>query len=201
MLAANIHIKSIVPQLEAHGLTVLVLNPTTLNEVLDAITLVGKVTGNEKEANALTLNMQKRIKTITDKTNGLPATQKPGVFYITWNNPLMTVGSGNLDDDIISKAGGINIAQNLKGSAAITLENVIQANPQVIIAGTGMGTGGNTTLQFALTDTRLAVVDARQHNQVYSVDMDIAGRAGPRIADVLEQFARCIHPEIFGLPR
>lgn len=198
VLAANIHEAKIVPQLEARGLTVLVLDPKNIDDILAAITLVGKVTGKENEAKTLTSDMQKRIKAVTDKTNSLTATQKPSVFYITWNDPLMTVGSGNLDDDIISKAGGINIAQNLKGSAAITLENVIAANPQVIIAGTGMGTGGNTTLQFAMTDARLAVVAARQHNRVYSIDMNVAGRAGPRIADVLEQFARCIHPEIFG---
>jgi ABC-type Fe3+-hydroxamate transport system substrate-binding protein len=29
------------------------------------------------------------------------------------------------------------------------------------------------------------------------MDMNLAGRAGPRIVDVLEQFATFIHPELF----
>ena len=66
-----------------------------------------------------------------------------------------------------------------------------------MIAGVGMGTGADAPLQFAMTEPRLRNTDARQNNRVYAIDIDLAGRAGPRIADALEQFARFIHPELF----
>lgn len=197
VLATQIHEKQVIPQLEAKGITVIVLAPKTLDGILEAIGLVGKVTGKEKETSRLLAEMQTRIKAVTDATNNLPQSQRPRVLYITWNDPLMTVGAGNLDDDIIRKAGGTNIAQNLSGSATITLEAVIEANPEVIIAGVGMGTGADQPYQFAMTETRLRNTDARQNNRVHAVDMNLAGRAGPRIVDVLEEFARFIHPELF----
>ena len=102
-----------------------------------------------------------------------------------------------LHDELIRKAGGANVARDLTGYAGITLEVVIVANPEVMIAGVGMGTGADAPLQFALNEPRLRNTDARQHNRVYAIDVDLVGRAGPRIVEALEQFAQFIHPELF----
>ena len=200
VLATDIQQKEVIPNLEQRGITVMALAPQNLDGVLSAITLVGQATGSEKEASKLVASMQASITQITSATSNLSPSQRPRVFYITWSDPLMTVGSGNLDDDIIRKAGGTNIASNLSGSTTISLEAVVQDNPQVIIAGVGMGSGGDQPYQFALTENSLRNTDARTNNHVYSVDMDVAGRAGPRIAQVLQEFAELIHPELFGTP-
>jgi iron complex transport system substrate-binding protein len=197
ILAASIHQKQVIPSLEAKGMTVVALAPETISEVLDAITLVGKITNKGEAASKLVAKMQSRIKAVTDKTGNLPQTQKPRVFYITWHDPLMSAGKGTLHDELIQKAGGINIAGDLSGYPTISLEAVIAANPEVIVAGVGMGTGADAPLQFARTEPRLGNTAARLNNRVYSIDVDIVGRPGPRITDALEQFARFIHPELF----
>jgi iron complex transport system substrate-binding protein len=195
ILATSIHEKSI-PQLEDRGLTVFVLNPKTLDEVLESITLVGEISGKDEEASILVAEMRNRIEAITDETDNLPESQRPSVFYVTWHDPLKTPGSGTRHDELIIKAGGINIAGELTGYADISLEAVLEANPQVIIAGVGMGSGEDLTFQFVDIEPRLENVAARINNRVYSMDVDIAGRPGPRIVDALEQFAEFIHPEL-----
>ena len=197
VLATSIHQKQVILNLEQRGITVFALAPKTLDEVLEAITLVGKITGEEKGASKLVAEMRTKIKTVTDKTSSLSEAQKPRVFYITWHDPLMTAGAGTLHDELIQKAGGTNVALDLNGYAGITLEAVIEANPEVIVAGVGMGTGADASLQFALTEPRLRNTDARLHNRVYPIDTDLTGRAGPRIVNALEQFAQYIHPELF----
>jgi len=197
VLATSIHQKQVIPNIEQKGITVFALAPKTLDEVLEAITLAGKITGEEKEASKLVAEMRTKIKAVTNKTRSLPEVQNPNVIYITWHDPHMTAGAGTLHDELIQKAGGTNVARELTGYAGITLEAVIQANPEVMIAGVGMGTGADAPLQFALTEPRLRNTDARQHNRVYAIDVDLAGRAGPRIVDALEQFAQYIHPELF----
>ncbi len=197
VLATSIHQKQVIPNLEQKGITVLALAPKTLDEVLEAITLVGKVTAKEEEASRLVAGMQSKIKAITDTTANLTEAQKPRVFYVTWHDPLKTAGSGTLQDELIRMAGGVNIAGNLSGFAGISLEAVIEANPEVMIAGVGMGAGADAPLRFALTETRLRNTDARQHDRVYAIDVDLVGRTGPRITDALEQLARFIHPELF----
>jgi iron complex transport system substrate-binding protein len=187
-------------QLESKGLTVVALSPQTLDDVLATITLLGKITGKAKEAAKLTAAMQKRIKAVTDKTSKLSPDMKPRVFYIIWNDPLMTAGAGTFIDELINKAGGTNIAGDLTSYPTISLENVLTANPQVIIAGSGMGEGEDLPYKYATTEPRLQGTAARQNNRVYSINTDIIGRPGPRIIDALESFLADIHPELRDQP-
>ena len=198
ILASNIHKDEVIPRLEGLGLTVLALNPKTLDEVLDAITLVGRCTGEEEDAGQLVAGMENRIKAITDKTKSLAQDERPRVFYIVWHDPLMTVGPDTRIHELIESAGGTNIAQNLAEEyPTISLEAVIIDNPQIIIAGSGMGEGASLPYEFALTEERLSEADARINRQVYDINTNLVGRTGPRIVDGLEQLAKMIHPEIF----
>jgi len=197
ILATQRHEASIIPALEGRGLAIFALAPKTLDEVLESITLVGEITDREEEASQLVSEMSNRIKAVTDKIDNLPEAQRLKVFYMTWHDPLKTAGGDTWYEELITKAGGINIAHDLSGFPAINLEAVIDANPQVIITGVGMGTGEDLPLQFAKTEERLRNVDARINNRVYGINLDLSGRAGPRIVDGLEKFAESIHPELF----
>ena len=195
VLATEVH-ETTIAQLESHGIPVIGLFPKSMDEILTAITLVGEITGQENEAASLVDDMQKRIEAIMDKTSQLSEAEKPRVFYIFWHDPIWTAAAGTFEDALIEIAGGINIAHDLNGYVDISLETVIMANPEVIIAGVGMGTGEDSSLQFVHTESRLQDVDARLNDRIYSTNMDIVGRPGPRIVDALEEFFRLIHPEL-----
>ncbi len=198
ILAANIHRKEVIPELERLRLPVVCLDPTTLEEVLEAITLVGKCSGQEEKASRLVTGMGDRIKAITDKTSNLTQAERPRVFYIIWHDPLMTVGSDTRIHELIELAGGTNTAQDLgEGYPTMSLEAVIIANPQVIVAGTGHGEAKGLPFEWAKTELRLRDVDARVNGRVYKINTDLVGRPGPRMIEGLEQTAKMIHPEIF----
>jgi len=197
VLATNIHSKTVIPALEKLGLTVVALKPTSLPEVLDSITVVGKITGQNKQATKLVSDLRSRIEAITDKTQTLSSNQKPRVFYITWHDPLMTAGSGTLADDVIANAGGQNIASDISGDKTIDLETVIYRDPQVIVASVGMGTGEDLPWQYVQTEPRLKNTQALLNDRIYKIDGDLIHRPGPRIVEALEQMAFFIHPELF----
>ena len=198
ILAAEIQTEDIILQLEERGFTVFVLAPQTLDEVLEAITLVGEITGVEEEASRLVADMRSRIKAVTDKTDSLSQGQRPRGFYIVWHDPLMAPGSGTFQDDLIGKAGGTNIARDLAGWTTISLEVVIQANPEVMIASVSYATGEDLSFQFIKTEPRLRDTDARRNGRVYGIDGSVISRPGPRIVEALELLAKMLHPEIFG---
>jgi len=131
VLATRIHEGEVIPRLESYGLTVVVLAPKTVEEIIESIDLIGQVTGKGEEASQLTLEMEARVKMITDRTAVLPEEQKPNVFYVLWYDPLTTAGSGSRIHDLIVKAGGNNIAGDLSDYPDISLETVISMNPQV----------------------------------------------------------------------
>jgi iron complex transport system substrate-binding protein len=197
VLAADIHSKTAIPALEKLGLTVVALTPNSLPEVLDSITLIGKITGQNKQASKLVSDLRPRIEAITDKTQTLSPNQRPRVFYITWHDPLMTAGTGTLADDVISSAGGQNIASDISGDKTIDLETVIYRDPQVIVASIGMGTGEDLPWQYVQNEPRLKNTQALLNDRIYKIDGDLIHRPGPRIVEALEQMAHFIHPELF----
>ena len=197
VVAASRHEEEIIPQLEEKGITVLGLEPKTLDSILEAITLIGSVTGTE-EASKLVTSMENRIKAVTDRVSSLSEEEKPRVFYLTWHDPLKTSGSGSINNELIEKAGGRNIFSDIEGVQNVDLETLVSRDPQVMIAGIGMGTGEDQTLQYLTQESRLKNTEAARNGSIYGIDMDLSGRGGPRIVEGLEEFARCIHPELFG---
>lgn len=197
IVATSIHEAETIPMLEKLGLTIVVLNPKTIEEVLEAITLIGNCTGKTQEASQLVAEMSGRFQAVVDKTKNLPPSERPRVFYVVRNDPLYTAGSGTLINELIELAGGTNIFQGISGYPSVSLEAVIQANPQVIIAGSSMGSA-ESALGFLLTDDRLKNVDARANNRLYEIDTDIVSRPGPRLTEGLSQLAKMIQPEVFG---
>ncbi|MBM3118662.1 MAG: cobalamin-binding protein [Chloroflexi bacterium] len=197
VLATKIHAKTAIPALEELGLTVVALAPGYLHNVLNSIILVGKTTGQNEQALELVNNLRARTEAVVDQTQTLTPGQRPRVFYLTWHDPLMTAGIGTLSNDVISKAGGQNIAYDITGDKAIDLETVISRDPQVIIASVGMGTGEDLPWQYVKSEPRLKNTQALLNNRVYKIDGDLIHRPGPRIVEALEQTARFIHPELF----
>ena len=197
ILIEDFHKDEILPALEKLGQTVVMIDPRSLDEVLESFILIGDITGKTDEAESLVTEMAARIKAITDKTDKLSAEERPSVFYVMWHDPLMTVGIDTRIHELISKAGGVNVFQESEGYPMIDLEALVAANPQVIVAGTGMGEGAELPFTFAKTEERLEKVDARLNNRIYEVNTDHVGRPTPRMIEGLEQLAKFIHPEIF----
>jgi iron complex transport system substrate-binding protein len=198
ILATRIHSKTVIPALEELDLTVLALAPSSLDELMSNITLVGKVTGQDKMASKLVDDLRERIEAVANKTQDLAPNQRPRVFYLTWHDPLWTRGKDSSVDEIISKAGGQNIAYDLSGDKTIDLETVLHRDPQVIIAAVNMGTGEDLPWQYVRTEPRLKNTKALLNNRVYKIDGDLIHRPSPRLVEALEQVAQFIHPELFN---
>lgn len=197
IFVTDIHVDEVLPALENLGQTVVVIDPRNLDQVLDSFTLIGKVTGTSAKASQIVQDLSSRINNITDKTSGLAAGDRPRVFYVMWHDPLMTIGADTRINELIETAGGTNIFADTSGYPTIELETLVEADPQVIIAGTGMGEGAEAPFTFAKTESRLADSEARKNNMVFEVNTDLVGRPTERMVEGLEQLAKIIHPELF----
>jgi len=198
ILADAIHEKTVLPALEKQGLTVIVMAAKSLNTVLQDITLVGQIMGKSKAAARLVDGLSDRIEAVTAKTRNLTPEERPKVLHVIWHDPIWTMGSETFIDDLIQKAGGVNIfADEFKKSRVVSMEAVVDRNPQVILV-SGMGTNPKLIYNSIKSDPRLDGVEAIVKERIYQLDGDLVERSGPRIVDGLEQVAKLIHPEIFG---
>jgi iron complex transport system substrate-binding protein len=196
ILADNLHKTTAIPAFEKLNIPVLGIDPDSLTKIIGDIELIGKVTGETKSSGALIKSLQTRIQAVVGKTEKLNSGDNPRVFFLSWHDPLWTTGSGTLINDLITRAGGNNIASDLKGHSQIDLETVIQRNPQIILVISSMG-DQTMSLDYIKSEPRFQAVDALKNNRVYPVDADIFGRTTPRSVDALEQMAGKFHPELF----
>lgn len=195
VIATSMHQKT-VEELDRLGVPVIVLFPKKVSDVLENITLIGRATGQEDVAEGLVKDLKARMDAVTDKTGKIPEGKRPRVYYEVWHDPLITAGPDTFVDDLITLAGGINIAGDSKTSyPEISLEVVIQKDPQIFI----YSHHGNSRQEIEQIYSRQNWQDisAIKNKRVYIIDQNLVQRATPRLIDGLEELAKMLHPDLF----
>lgn len=186
--------RKMVPDLEAQGLTVVLLNPEDVDAVGRSIALAGRIAGRDAAALRVVADIAGRLDEVGRRVAPVPAANRVRVFHEVWHEPLMTAGPGSFIDDLIRRAGGVNILGDA-GTAwpAVSLEVVVDRDPQVITT--------PFPEQFELMHTGARPgwenITAVREQRVYLVDTDLIARAGPRVAEAVELLAQAFYPALF----
>jgi len=189
ILAANIHVRSAVPALEALGLTVVVLNPADLPAVLDALTLVGDLTDSQLAAQQLRDGLETRIAAVNAKVAGTPARPRT---YVEITAKFAAAGPTSYIGDLIVRAGGANIVDDRATQYPILgVETIIARDPEVIVL-----TDASAEVTVASVGARpgWSGIGAVKNGRVVAIDPNLLNRAGPRVVDGLEALAAVLHP-------
>lgn len=184
------------------GYKVLVLNPNDVDGVLSDISLVGKAAGADQDAASLVASLSSQISAIEAKiaSANLP---KPKVYYEVWTPPLMSAGNGSFINDVILKAGGINIfGSESQQYPSVSSETVVQSNPDVIMLPTEMANTGEAPFYGSVADVKArpgwSTISAVENDRVIIVSGDLFAEAGPRIAEQIAVAAEAFYPELFN---
>jgi iron complex transport system substrate-binding protein len=149
--------------------------------------------GNGQAGEKLAAKITAQVEEVKKKV--LPAPRR-SVLLVVGFQPLIAVGGKNFIDELITLAGGDNIAA---GAAQPWLnlpdELVVAKAPEVIIEA-GMGSEKESGKRWG----DLKSVPAVRERRIYSYPSDKILRPGPRFGEALAEIARLIHPECFTIP-
>jgi len=186
----------VIEALEQMNVTVVALEPGDFEDVYAAIELMGQLTGHEEEAAQVAADMQDRVAAVQGKVAAIPDEERLTVFWETYDEPLMTVGSASFTHQLIELAGGVNIFADLaEAYPQINAEEVVEHNPAVIMAADSHGDA--LTLEQITQRPGWEQVAAVQSGRIHLFDADMVSRTGPRLAQVLEEMAQALYPEVF----
>lgn len=196
VLAAEINTPEQVKALEDLGLTVYYLsNPASVEGVYDLLTTAGQLTGRTSEAQALVDNLKTRVGAV--KAKAAQAQTAPKVFYeLDGSDPAKpwTAGSGTFIDQLITLAGGENVAASMEGSwGQFSQEALLVANPDFILLGDA---AYGTTPEQVAARPGWDQITAVKNGEVLPFNDDTVSRPGPRLVDALEELLRVLHPEL-----
>jgi iron complex transport system substrate-binding protein len=186
-----------VQQLESLGQVVVAVNPGNIDEIMQAIELVGAVSERKEKADQITTDMRHRIAKVQKTLAAVPREQIPDAFVLVWieDSRLFSAGPGTFVSSIISLAGGSNVADDTGVEyPQYSSEKLMEVNPEAIIS-TAHGYSNPEDVKKVL---RLDNLKAVRNNQVYIVeDADLLTLPGPRIVQGLELTAHFLHPDLF----
>jgi len=197
VLAGGINPPELVAALEELGLTVYFLpNPLTLEEMYANLETVGALTGHAAEAADLIESLAARVAAVDEAV--ATAEARPTVFYeLDATDPASpyTAGAGTFVDQLIARAGGMNVAGEIETPwAQVDIETLLTYDPDLIILGDSAWGQSAETVAARPGWQELAAV---QSGAIHPFDDNTVSRPGPRLVDGLEALARLLHPELF----
>jgi iron complex transport system substrate-binding protein len=179
-------------QLARLGIPVFVVNPTTVADVLDLLTRLGRLTDHAEAADRAVATLRERIQAVSTRVADRP---RPRVLYVLWPDPLIVPARGALVSELIALAGGDSVtADGGQGYPRYSMEAALARNPEVIVLASH---GSEKSPLSRAKWERFTQVPAIGAGRLYTIDGNLMHRYGPRMVDGLERLARLIHPEAF----
>ncbi len=104
----------------------------TLHDIPVAIEKIGRLLDREKRANKLAEELRVTIGRLREKVESIPA--KPSVYLEIWHDPMTTMGENTFLSELLTLAGGENIAADVdEDYFTVSSEWVMARNPDVIM--------------------------------------------------------------------
>jgi iron complex transport system substrate-binding protein len=170
------------------------LDPSTLDDVIASIGVVGAATGAEKEAQRLMDALRSRLDAVRTAVRGLP---RPRVFPLEWSDPPF--GAGHWVADMVDAAGGDPVLTTAgRPSERLGWDVIAASRPDVVVF---MPCGYGLAAAVAEGRTLLRRDELAGAARVLAVDADgCFSRPGPRLVDGVEALARALHPDASSDP-
>lgn len=179
------------------GPKIVSLEPATIEDVLENILLIGKLTGRKQRAEGFVSELRNRISFV--KSRAEEAGERPRVLNLEWTDPPMA--GGHWVPEMIEIAGGKDgIAKAGEWTVKLDWQRISTYQPEVVIV-----TPCSYTLEESLAEAK-ALADipewhslpAVTNGRVYAGNSKwYFSRSGPRLVTGLEIMAEILHPELF----
>jgi iron complex transport system substrate-binding protein len=183
------------------GIRTLSISTNRLQNIFEAIQTLGEVLGCETAALALIHKLQSGIQ---DQKARLQGVQKKSTLLLLNeggdpNGALYAVGRSTFLGELLELAGGENVLTDPTiNYPKISKEYILRHSPEVIIQA---GPHSNFTSQEKIEKLkqwqRFPTLTAVKNKAIYFVGADYILIPGPRLLNILDHFARVIHPEAF----
>lgn len=162
-----------VEKLRQLGYTVEAIRTRSLADVSAAMQRIGQLTGHAREAERAAALFDEGLQSLRQAQAG---SARITVFYQVSARPLYTVNGEHYVSELIEVCGGQNVFEDLRELApAISVEAVVERNPEVMLASTDAGTDGFTVWE------RWPDMRANRYGNHYLLPADEIARATPRL--------------------
>ena len=174
--------KDQIAQLEAAGIKVVVSDAQNIEGVYTAITMMGALTGHETQAAEVVSGMKSTFESLSARAGELEG--KSVYFEVSpLQYGLWTAGGSTFMDEVANMLGLKNVFSNVTGWAEVSEEQVLEANPDIIVTIAMYFGEGQTPEEEILSRAGWQDVTAVKNGDILNLQTNELSRPGPRLAD------------------
>lgn len=176
-------------QLERLGIPLYGVTAHTVDGTIQSVEDLGHVLGWDQATQKVVASLRARTTVIDQCVQGQP---RPKVLFVVQYRPLITAGRQTFISDVIRRAGGNSISDDLSSEwPRMGLEGVLSRAPDIILVPKTQAFAPELDEFQKLSGWRdLAAV---KNHHVYFVSESIM-HPSPRLIDALEEVANILHP-------
>ena len=173
--------------LEAAGVPVVVVPSGSLDAVLDAIRIVGRRLGRDREAQNLVAELSRKRAAVRERAAASPT--RPRTLLLVWPDPPQAAGGGTFLDDVLREAGAQNVVGDRRGWPLLSKEFLATAAVDLLVVPDSAETRPAYERAFASGAlSKGPIARAR----MLRLDEAALTRPGPRVFDMLERLSQAL---------
>ncbi|MDR3631897.1 MAG: ABC transporter substrate-binding protein [Desulfocapsaceae bacterium] len=187
-------------KLRQAGITVVSLQPTTVDQMYAYWRDLGLLTGREKQAEAMIEKFTNGLARIQKRFRDIPESKRPRVYFEAIHEMMRTFSPDSISLFSLKSAGGVNIAVDAVPRRATNIadygkERILSHAGDIDVFLAQTGRMNRVDKMMIIEEPGFQSIKAVREGRVYLIDEKQVSRPTPRLLFGIEQLTKLLYPE------
>ena len=183
------------------GITVISLQPTSVNGIFEYWKELGKLTGREAESVAMIKSFKEDLSRFSGQISTIPHTERPQVYFESIHKKMKTFAVESIAIFVLEQAGGINIASDATqmrktNIAAYGKEHILSKADDIDVFIAQHGRMNPVTEEIIKQEAGFMAIKAVREDRVFLIEEQLVSRPTVRIIEGIKK----IHSFLYQVP-
>jgi iron complex transport system substrate-binding protein len=170
-----------IERLEANKVTVVSLQPTSVDEMFRYWEYLGILSGHQEEASQMIARFGAGLVEISRQVEAIPADKRKKVYFESIHKRMKTFAPQSMAIFVLESAGGINVAQDAvqvrkSNIAAYGKERILSKAKKIEVFLAQEGRMNKVTVEMIRSEPGFQVIKAIENDQIFLVDEKLVSR-------------------------
>ncbi len=185
-------------QLKGAGITIISLQPRTIDEMFAYWQQLGRITGREKGAKHMVTAFEQELAHLQHVMESIPLAKRPRVYFQSIHAKMKTFSPSSIAIFALEQAGGRNIAtdaQARRGTniAAYGKEQILAHAQEIDIFLAQEGRMNRISKEKIASEPGFQAIKAVREGKIFLVDEQLVSRPTPRILEGIEEIRKILY--------
>lgn len=188
----------LIRKLKASGITIVSLQPTSIDEMLAYWQTLGQLTGRAEAADKMVTRFLEEVGRFKLSPGDNPDC-RPGVYFESIHSKMKTFAPGSISIFVLETAGGRNIAQDATGRnnsniAPYGKERILSQAADIDVFLSQVGRMNRVTIEEIYREPGFSLIKAVRNKNIFLIEEELVSRPTLRILEGIARIQAMLYP-------